>query len=209
MSELRLPEWLPGRLRSAATSRVLQAREAVFRAGDLVHTIYWIRRGGVRLTRSDPGGLDVALQFHGAGDFVAEGSVLSDTYHCDGSAVTAATVSQLPKGLFMECLERDPLFNRHWLSHVTSVLRDTRSKLACLHLKTATERILFWLSLKDGSGDHVLPQPLWYWARELGLTHETLYRALSRMEKAGLIRRKGRCIQVMGREDPETAVSDQ
>lgn len=209
MSDLRLPEWLPSPLRSAATNRNLQAREAVFYAGDQVHTIYWMRRGGVRLTRSDLGGLDVALQFHGAGEFVAEGSVFSESYHCDGNAVTAATVSQLPKALFVECLERDPVFNRHWLSHVTSVLRDARSKLACLQLKTASERILFSLSVQARTGDHVLPQPLLHWARELGLTHETLYRALSRMEKAGLIVRNGRRIQVLDGGDRKPAVSDQ
>lgn len=101
-----------------------------------------------------------------------------------GSPGNAANLSDL--------IQADPDFARQWVSLLARQLRTARSRVERLSLKSAAERIRHLL-ISDGFGSHrevKISATLKELARDLGLTHETLYRTLATMERDGQIEQR-------------------
>jgi DNA-binding phage protein len=59
----------------------------------------------------------------------------------------------------------------------------------CLH--SATDRITHYIETEGSDGVVTLSQSRKSWAKDLGLTHEALYRALRRMQNEGRLKVEG------------------
>ena len=87
-------------------------------------------------------------------------------------------------------LGADPGFRRAWLRHLAGELRRLRARCERLSLRGARERIVHYLE-SEGGGALDLRQSRKSWALELGLTHEALYRAISKMKNEGTLSAEG------------------
>ena len=77
--------WLPSSVRAAAIERRLNPGQTLFYSGSKSTGFYEVVTGTVRLIRVDRSGREAVLQVASAGDTLAEASLFSPTYHCDGS----------------------------------------------------------------------------------------------------------------------------
>lgn len=158
----------------------------MFRIGDRVEGMFCVITGEVRLIRHDQHGTKIVLQRSRCG-FIAEASLGSKVYHCDAVAAEAGSVLRFPARKFRDSLDENALFRDAWITHLASEVRKLRAQCERLSLNSAAERIIHYIE-SEGVGDAIsLNQSRKAWAVELGLTHETLYRTLRRLQENGTL----------------------
>jgi CRP-like cAMP-binding protein len=89
-------------------------------------------------------------------------------------------------------LARDAVFAGEWIALLARHLHRARARVERVALRSAAERVLHYLNT-EGRGPRcevVIAGSIKDLARELGLTHESLYRTLARLEQEGVILRE-------------------
>ena len=124
-------------------------------------------------------------------DFFGEASLEFTAYHCDAVAAQPNEVLRIPLAATRQALDTDPAFRHAWIAHLSRELRRSRAQGERLALKSAHERILHYLESEGTDGVVTLAMSRNAWAAELGLTHESLYRTLARLEAEGQVIRRG------------------
>lgn len=171
-----------------ATTRVIDASEGVglFRTGDKPAWMFYVLSGEARLCRTARSGEQIVLQRTGHG-FLAEASLQSPRYHCDGLAAQASRLLRFPIADFRETLKSDHGFQSFWIERLTLELRKVRAHCERLSLHSAQDRVIHCIESEGVDGVLKLNQTKKAWASELGLTHEALYRALKRLRAQGIL----------------------
>lgn len=186
---------IPPALRVVTEHRKIKAGEILFRVGDRVQDMFCVISGEVRLIRHDPHGTQIVLQ-RSRGGFIAEASMGSKAYHCDAVAAEAGAALRFPARKFRASLDENALFRDAWITHLASEVRKLRAQCERLSLNSAAERIIHYIE-SEGVGDAIsLNQSRKTWAVELGLTHESLYRTLRRLQDDGTLEIDGARIAI-------------
>lgn len=185
---------IPESLRSQAYVMETSAGKVLYKMGTRPRSILFVLSGDVRLVRRASNGAEIVLQRSGFG-FIAEASLESPTYHCDVISSASSRILVFPIGAFNAALDATPDFHRTWSSLLAREVRKLRAQCERLALNKAHERILHYLETEGLNGEVMLEVSRKAWAAELGLTHETLYRALARLEKENIISMNGHTIR--------------
>lgn len=172
---------IPEELHKRAECRALDSGATLFHIGDKVQSVFSVISGEVRLIRRDMNGNEIVLQ-RSRGGFFAEASLGSTRYHCDAVAMEASCLLCFPARPFRAALDDDAAFRDAWLGHLAREVRKLRAQCERLSLRRADERIIHYIESEGSDGTITLNQSRKAWAAELGLTHEALYRALSRLQ---------------------------
>jgi CRP-like cAMP-binding protein len=188
-SNATLRKWLPPNIEKR--ERALARGEFLFRKDDATVGLYETEQGQVRLCRFDQTGREAVLHVAGAGDLIAEASLFSAVYHCDAMAVTDARVRLYPKDALLAEFKRNPEAAAAFASGLAHELMKLRTRLELRNIRSARERVVNYLALStEADGQTILLQgTVKDLAAELGLTHEALYRTLSKLEAEGAITR--------------------
>ncbi len=197
------PEFIamPDSLRECAEWRQFGKEAPLFSIGECPRSIYFIVRGEARLRRHSPEGTEMVMQ-RARNSFLAEASLESAAYHCDGIATEAVLALAFPVADFRIALAECPNFRAKWLSHLMREVRRARAQVERQGLRNAGDRILHYIETECPSGQLLLSQTRKAWAAELGLTHEALYRALGKLGREGLLRVDGPLIEKLNRTKP-------
>jgi CRP/FNR family transcriptional activator FtrB len=134
------------------------------------------------------------VELFGAGElFLAPAVVLSLPYLASAVALTEVRVLMIPADAFRDgvgrshelCRATTQLLARHWRLMVDQVVD--------LKLRSAEDRVARFVSRRvseeAGAGQALLPEPRTAIAARLGMTPETLSRALTGLEQKGRLRR--------------------
>lgn len=188
----------PG-LPEAANARFLAKGETLFRQGDRSFAIFAVRRGRMRMVRHHADGHAVVLYVAKDGDTFAEASLFSPAYHCDAVADIDSEIEIYPKDAIAGALDGLPETVRSLLAHLAGQVITLRARLEIRNIRAAEERVLQYLHLVAGDGDGAVAfsQPLKDVAAEIGLSHESFYRTLAKLETAGMIARDGRTVTLL------------
>lgn len=187
---------LPSRMQRNVRRKRLAPGEALFRRGDRPGSMYFVVSGEVRLVRLSRSGAEIVLQ-RARGGFLAEASHDNAAYHCDGVAATVVLLLVIPKPAFAQALA-DGRFRKLWIAHLSSEVRRLRTQSERLSLRSAKERVIHFIEVEGEDGRVALTQSKKDWARELGLTHEALYRVLGHMTRSGVLSVRGSTIRLTG-----------
>lgn len=187
---------IPDELRRHAELRPLAQGDVLFRIGDRVLSVLCVVSGEVRLVRRDLRGKEIVLQ-RSRGGFLAEASLNSPAYHCDVVVAGKGEILRFPAREFQKALDDNQTFRNAWLQHLAREVRRLRGQCERMNLRSATERILHYIDAEGSNGAISLSQSRKTWASELGLTHEALYRALSRLQTDGSLLVSGSEIAVI------------
>lgn len=186
-----LPAHLPTALRTLGDQIACPKDGWVFRKGDAVRAVFLVLDGEIRLSRFGKDGGEIALHRAGRGEFFAEAALNTPRYHCNAIASQASTLLAFPASKVRELLDKDPEFAHQWVALLARQLHAARARLERLALKSAAERVLHYLHT-EGKGPRsevALAGSVKDLAKELGLTHESLYRTLARLEQDGVVTR--------------------
>jgi CRP-like cAMP-binding protein len=143
-------------------------------------------------------GEEIILHEAKAGEFFAEASLDSARYHCDAIARQATQLLKLPAADLRRLLSVDREFSREWIDLLARQLRASRVRLERLCLKSAADRVLHLL-ISEGRGPHhevALNGTLKDLAREIGISHEALYRTLASMQRGRIIERQDKVLRL-------------
>lgn len=193
--QLPLLSSLPKEFRANVELRQIPRGAILFRRGDRPKVMFAVIAGETRLVRTARGGTEIILQRTRRGLF-AEGSLDQPRYHCDGIAATDTTLAAIPRTVFRQALATEE-FRDAWTAELLRELRRVRAQSERLSLRTAEERIVHFIETESDAGSLILTQSRKDWALELGLTHEALYRTLSRMEAEKILLLKWPKIEVL------------
>lgn len=165
--------------------------QSLFRQGDAVRWLYLISEGQVRLSRMLAMGSEIALARVTDGQILAEASVFSPNYHCDAIAERQTKASQYAMSDVRALLRDKPEASLAYGAHLAGEVMDLRAMSEIRAIRRADDRLLAWLQLhaRDGTFDG---QGAWpSIARQIGLSGESIYRALAALERTGRIKRRG------------------
>ncbi len=154
------------------------------RQGDKSIGVFFLTAGRLCMQRVTPDGGMVTLHIVRPGETFAEASLFADRYQCDIIAETDATVWLYPKGELTRRLRENPDSLWELAAGLARSLHRLRLRYELKQIRSAPERVLQFLRLRyDETGVYHAPGTLKEMATELGLTHETLYRALATLER--------------------------
>jgi CRP-like cAMP-binding protein len=176
---IRIMSDLISRLASISMfEKTIDAGAFLFLQGDPVHVLHIVRTGTVHLVRHQPDGATAVLQRATAAKILAEASVYSDTYHCDGLVVSPATILLVPVVDVKRLLEADGCFANLWSAYLARELQATRKRAEIMSLKTVKAKLDAWLAWNDGG----LPaKGVWkQLADDIGVSPEALYREIAK-----------------------------
>ena len=177
---------IPPQLRILAECWEIDKGKVLFRIGDRIHSVFSVISGKVRLIRRDRSGSEVVLQ-RSRGGYFAEASLDSKVYHCDVVATEHGSVLRFPVLGFRKALDTDSDFRDAWMIHLAREVRKLRAQRERLNLRSAADRVFHYIESEGINGLVTLNQSRKAWAAELGLTHEALYRTLSRLQADGTL----------------------
>lgn len=160
---------------SGAPERHFDRGASVFRRDDRVTHVYYVREGGVALARSLADGGALTLHRVRPGSVVAEASLFSDRYHCDGICEAPARLAVLSRAATLAALAETGRAMTA-LARSAREVQALRARVEVMRLKTLRARLDAYLELQGppGSGEWVQV------ADWIGVTPEALYRELAR-----------------------------
>lgn len=187
---------LPTSLQQHGKSLALKAHQYLFTAGEPPKFLFYLVKGGIKLTRCSEVGGECTLQFIQQG-FLAEASLFIERYHCDAIATEASEVLAFPIEVVMQAFA-EPEFRNTWIQLLSAEVRRLRSQVERLSLKTAKERIVHYILTEGQNRTIQLAVSKKRWALELGLTHEALYRTLRDMVEDKTLAIEGKTYHLIG-----------
>ncbi len=157
------------------------AGASVFHLDDPVRVVHFVRRGAIHLVRRQEDGAALILQRARAGSILAEASVYSDRYHCDGVAESYAATWAVARKDLRRRLEANPEFSRVWARHLALEVQRARLHAEILSLKTVAARLRAWIFWNGALPEKGQRRRI---ADEIGVSPEALYRELAKRQIA-------------------------
>jgi CRP/FNR family transcriptional regulator, dissimilatory nitrate respiration regulator len=192
------------------TLRRLAAGTSLFHRGDATFGIFFLAAGRLRLQRVTLDGNATTLHAPRPGETFAEASLFADRYHCDAVADTDCEVWIYPKDALTKRLRNDPASLWDYAGGLARSLQNMRQRYELKQIRSAPARVLQLLRLRcDESGVYRTSGALKELAADLGLTHESLYRALAVLEREERIERTDQALRVTGMRTAATKTPSQ
>lgn len=177
--------------------KMLTKGESVFVQGCAAKSIFKVQSGEVHLYRYSQAGKKILLFRAYTDDYFAEASLNSTQYHCTAECVKETVVQVINADKMLDLLSSNSEFASAWISILSSEVRRQRANVERLNINSAEERLRHYLMTEGNPlGELSLKGTITELADILGLTRETLYRVLSRMEKCGDIERSDTFIKL-------------
>lgn len=171
--------------------------ETIFHVGQQAESIFKVIKGEVHLYRHNQDGRRVLLYRAYDNQYFAEASISSAYYHCTAVSLKPSEILIIDAKKMILELGVNSEFALAWISNLSSELRRQRASVERLHLKSAEERLRHFI-LTEGSplGELHLKGTVSELSEILGLSRETLYRTISKMEIQGILLRTDNLIKL-------------
>lgn len=177
---------LPAGLHTLCQTRRVERGSRLFETRRRPVSMHYVSEGEVILQRTGEDGDALVLQRTRHG-FVGEASLQADRYHCDALVVADAIVTQVPRQALLQALHSDARFALRWIGTLNQEVRRLRQQCERLGLKTVEARLLHLVRTEGDASGLPLTSGLKTLSREIGVTHEALYRCVSMLRKRGLL----------------------
>ena len=171
---------------SATSIFEFASRSLVFRMGERSSGFYHVLEGEVHLHRITRNGDAVVIHRAFSGDYFAEASLFSETYHCDAIATKPTRLVKIDRQTTLQLMRGNARFSQDLASYLAGRVQSYRSLLELRSIRSAEERVL--AAVTDGW----LEGSVVSFASQIGLTQEATYRALSALVRKGRLSKSGR-----------------
>jgi CRP/FNR family transcriptional activator FtrB len=174
----------------------------IFHEGEPADFVHFILAGCVGLMARAGTAEETVLTLFGEGDLaVVPAAVLAQPLLVSGVVVAEARILFIPAETFRAALDLEPRLCRAVLDHLARHLRLLIGQLTDLKLLGSRDRVLRYLRLRaEGGSTVVLREPKQLIARLLGMSPESLSRALAALEAEGVLRVEGQRVEFTGPE---------
>ncbi|GAA6617632.1 Crp/Fnr family transcriptional regulator [Scytonema sp. NUACC26] len=183
---------LPEELRNAVVHHDLSTGETLFQQGDPASSFFIVETGRIKLVRYTNDDKVVTFQVAEQGNSLGEIALFSETYPCSAVAEVPSRVIRYPKEPLLSAIRANPELAEDFMAMLVQKIQDLKLRIELRDIRAAHERLLRYLRyLAQSNSESVVnvDRPLKEIAADLGLTPETLSRALARLEREGKIAR--------------------
>lgn len=191
-----LPDALAERVLDKATLVRLERGQVLFTLGAPADAFYVILEGWVKLFRLTPDGAEAVVAALSSGESFAEPpAFLGEPYPVSAMAATDARVMKVPMSGLREEMRCDPDLALAALASSHRFLRQLVTQIERLEVQTAPQRLAAFLlgltETRQGACEVRLPHEKQLLAGRLGMSPESLSRALARLRTQGVRGCKG------------------
>ena len=109
---------------------------------------------------------------------------------------------KVPVKAFARALDEDVAFAGRWINMLNTEIRRLRLHLERLSMKSIRERLIHMIETEGKAGQFATPSGIKTLAGELGITHEALYRTISKLESDKVLRRDGNYLTLIRSPEP-------
>jgi CRP/FNR family transcriptional regulator, dissimilatory nitrate respiration regulator len=152
--------------------------------------------GQIRLAHFTQDGTAIPHYDVVAGESFAEAALFNEIYDCAAIAEMPSRVMVLPKEILLKTLEQQPALAMGVMAKLAKRAYDTKVLLTLRSIRSPRDRVLNYLHLVAQSNRVNLNRSFKDIAEEIGIAPEVFSRALSRLEKEGVISRNRRNIDL-------------
>lgn len=190
------------RLEAMATTRRLEAEEALFFEEDPCTGFYILVEGAIQLTRAGdiPGAHPTLAVILPVQSFAEAAMFGGEAFPATATAVKPSRVVHFPKGPFLGALREDPDLALAVIHAQAVWLRKLTTKVQQLAGTASGDRLRGWLrqQLPRAGASLTLPMAKKTLAAQLGMTPETLSRSLRALQEEGRLEVQGHQIKRLG-----------
>jgi CRP/FNR family transcriptional regulator, dissimilatory nitrate respiration regulator len=176
-------------LQGTIAYRDLGNGQMLFCQGDLAESVFVVESGKIRLAHFTQEGKVIPHYDVVAGESFAEAALFNEIYDCAAIAEMPSRVMVLPKEILLKTLEQQPTLAMGVMAKLAKRAYDTKVLLTLRSIRSPRDRVLNYLHLVAQSNRVNLNRSFKDIAEEIGIAPEVFSRALSRLEKEGVISR--------------------
>jgi len=188
--------------------RPLGKEAFLFHAGQALKSICVVRSGTVKTYQLSSEGEEIVTGFHLPGELIGLDAIGKSRHPEFAVALEDSRYCEIPYREFQHILDESPSLNRLMLRLLSADMSETRELLLVLSRMDARARVASFLlnmsrRLARRGEDHTrfrLSMDRRDMANYLGLTIETVSRTLSWMQKEGMLRVRGKQVQLTDTE---------
>ncbi len=199
------------RLAECGCVRRLNRGERVFRIGDPVEKLAIVLDGRIQCGRENRGRPWVSTITEVGGVVSLAGCLVGGNWPAGAIALTAASVVEIPRDVFMTLIHEDRELVEALLLAVAREALDAEAMCAAFALQTPEQRVAaFLIGLVGESDSAVLPDTQARLAAQLGTVRECFGRAMRSLVDKGVITRSGiygKSFRIINREYLELLAS--
>ena len=187
---------------AAGTLRRYAKGETLFHEGEPGKGLFFVQSGVVKVYKLSESGREQILAVQRPGDSIAELPVFDHgPYPAGAAAMEDAVVLFIPTGAFQDLLARHPSLCQAVIRALAQRLRKMVNLVEDLSLRGVRQR-LARLLLEESGGQRTFPLAFTNeeLAARLGSVRDVVSRTLSALQADGLIRLKGRQVELLARE---------
>jgi CRP/FNR family transcriptional regulator, cyclic AMP receptor protein len=189
-------------------ARTVEAGKFLYHMGEAARSVYLVREGLIKTSLVSPGGHELTLRIHQAGDILGELCLCLDERREQAVALEESAVVEIPLELLVARLRDDPQAALDLAAAVSAHLLQTYQRLESLSVEPAMGRLtrtLLQLASDLGEptaqgtqiGHHFTQEEL---ARLISARREVVSSLLNELRKAGFISYTRRGFIVVNRE---------
>jgi CRP/FNR family transcriptional regulator, dissimilatory nitrate respiration regulator len=185
------------RLESILQTRRLEKGRTLFMEGEACDGLYILLRGSIQLSRWAPQeGLEMVLHVVAPGMSFGEAALFGGRpFPATARALRDSAVAHFPKPAFLALLRQDPGLALALLCSQAQWIHRLVARLGQLNSLGASERVMAWLQEeRKGRPEVQIQGTKKALSAQLGMSPETLSRALTSLGRQGLIQVAGRRI---------------
>jgi CRP/FNR family transcriptional regulator, dissimilatory nitrate respiration regulator len=190
---------LPPDLRSAIATHELVSEQILFRQGDCASDLFIVKTGRLKVVRRTSAHRSVTLQIARPSESFGEAALVSDFYPYTAIAEMTSQVVAYPQQVLLSALPQHPDLVEDLMTRLVRKNLALIMQLELRDIRSAHWRVLHYLRYLT-KPDHPqlisFDRPLKNIAIDLGLAPATLSRALTQLEREGMIIREQNSIKL-------------
>jgi CRP/FNR family cyclic AMP-dependent transcriptional regulator len=159
-----VPERLFAATSQGRTSLQVSAKGAIFAQGDLSESVFYLRRGTVKLTVLSSSGKEATIGILGEGDFFGEGSLSGQPFRQNSAiAMTDCSIVRIDKKTMLAALHRDQEFSDAFVGYLLERNIRYEEDLVDQIFNSSEKRLVRILLLlahfaNENATDHLIPE---------------------------------------------------
>lgn len=151
-------------LETAAKGRVLTThakREVLFTQGDAANSVFYIKKGKVKVTVLSRHGKEAVVALLGVDEFLGEGCLIGQTKRlATATALTECQTMRVDKAEIIRVLQNEPAFSQMFIAHILARNARVEEDLADQLFNSTEKRLARLLLLLANFGKEGRPEPI-------------------------------------------------
>lgn len=151
-------------LETAAKGRTLTTyakREIIFTQGDIADSVFYIKKGKIKVTVVSRHGKEAVVALLGADEFLGEGCLIGQPKRlATASAMTDCQIMRVEKTEILRVLQNEPAFSQMFIAHILARNARVEEDLADQLFNSTEKRLARLLLLLANFGKEGRPEPI-------------------------------------------------